>query len=825
MTPAFDPTTDERRSPPSSPLFHPVPIEGVRPVGEWPAAGLPEHLAAALQRLAQRVEAVYRGIPFRLDMAVLARGEAVNCSLPSVRAPWLVFLHCCEGDDPGINGCMGHYVLSYADGCQERLPLCHEQQIDHGVQPGWSSLCLEGACAGDWDGLRLWLWAWRNPDPGRELTGLRVQPEEGRTVALLGVSAGHAAEHPLRWEARRAVVYRLPEGATPVTAEPVDPALLPRLDLGEIVHVQRRRLYPDARWAESSPLWDPEFSSTELLVEYTAHAEARWHFPDGRTEPVSASAAESESGRLQIVPPPSRTVSLRLVEAGSGKPLAGRLHVHGPAGEYLAPLDHRLWPTEDWNWNCRHADLLCRRIHPGVFVRGETTIRLPTGNVFVEVWHGFEHRPLRQVVSIAPATDVVTLEIEKALPWRERGWVSADTHVHFLSPMAALLEGEAEGVNIVNLLAMQSGDEMIGMTEFDGRTTHGERHTGGDGEHLVRVGSENRQFLGHISLLGYEGAAILPMSEGESCARAGDPVATLLTEWARQCRVQRGVVVMSHYPFPRGEYPATLLHDAADAVELQGYGVVYGGLNAPSLANWYRFLNIGHMSGAVGGTDKMSNTLPIGAVRTYAPLVGGFGAVSYDAWKEAVRGARTFATCGPLLEFAVEGRPMGSMIELPATGGTVTVDWQVASVVAPVSRVELIVNGEVRDSAAVDGESGRGHWSVRLERSAWLALLVRCRPAAHWEVIGAHSSPVRVNVGDTPIFSPADALDILRQLESGLAYFDHLATRADEDARQRMRLVLAGAHRRLHNRLHEAGYDHIHTATHAHHSRADGGAL
>jgi hypothetical protein len=804
---------------PASPFFQPVSLDGGRPLANWRGDGLPERLAAAMQQRSLRAEATVRGIPFRLDTAVVAGGAAVSCALPSVRAPWLLFLHCGEDDAPG--GWMGHYVVSFADGRQARLPLYHEHQIDHGLQPGWASLCLEGVCAGDWDGVRLWLWAWRNPEPEGELTGLRLEPEEGAALILFGVSAGHTTEHPLRWEARRTVVYRLPEGAAPVTDEPVDPALLPRLDLGEIVHVQRRRLYPDARWEESSPLWDPEFSSAELLVEYTAHAEARWHFPDGRIAAVATAAETMAADRLRLVPPAARTVTLRLVEAGSGKPLAGRLHVHGPAGEYLAPLDHRLWPTEDWFTNCRHADLLCRRIHPGVFIRGETAIRLPPGPVFVEVWSGFERRPVRQVVTIADDTDAVTLELGKALPWRERGWVSADTHVHFLSPMAALLEGEAEGVNIVNLLAMQSGDEMVGMPEFDGRTTHGARHTGGDGEHLVRVGTENRQFLGHISLVGYAGPAILPLSEGESCARTGDPVATLLTEWARQCRTQGGVVLLSHFPFPRGEYPATLLHEAADAVEFQGYGVVYGGLNAPSLADWYRFLNIGLMSGAVGGTDKMSNTLPIGAVRTYAPLGCGVGEVSYEAWKEAVRGARTFVTCGPLLEFAVDGQPMGSVVALPASGGTITVEWEAASVVAPIAQVELIVNGEVRESASVEGESARGHWTVPLGRSAWLALRVRCRPVPQWDVIGAHSSPVRVDVGDTPIFSPADALDILRQLESGIAYFDELATRADAAARQRMRLLLAGAHRRLHNRLHEAGYDHLHTAPLNHHGRSE----
>ena len=75
---------------------------------------------------------------------------------------------------------------------------------------------------------------------------------------------------------------------------------------------------------------------------------------------------------------------------------------------------------------------------------------------------------------------------------------------------------------------------------------------GGDGEYLVRVGTENRQHvLGHISLLGYSGDIIAPMTTGGPDESAlGDPVEILLTEWARQCKQQGGLVVLPHFPNP-----------------------------------------------------------------------------------------------------------------------------------------------------------------------------------------------------------------------------------------------------------------------------------
>jgi hypothetical protein len=179
---------------------------------------------------------------------------------------------------------------------------------------------------------------------------------------------------------------------------------------------------------------------------------------------------------------------------------------------------------------------------------------------------------------------------------------------------------------------------------------------------------------------------------------------------------------------------------------------------------------------------------------------------------DAVRRGETFVTYGPLLEFAVDGRPPGSRIAMGAGGGTVDVMWQVASVTVPISRVELIVNGEIRESQSVTGSEQGGHWSVKLERSAWLALLVRGHYVDKPEIIAAHSSPVMVDVASAPLLVSADGVTILEQIEGALAYLDTVGTRADEVAYKRMRLVLTAAHRTLHNRLHQAGVFHEHGA-------------
>jgi hypothetical protein len=220
----------------------------------------------------------------------------------------------------------------------------------------------------------------------------------------------------------------------------------------------------------------------------------------------------------------------------------------------------------------------------------------------------------------------------------------------------------------------------------------------------------------------------------------------------------------------------------------------------------------------VGGTDKMSAATAVGTVRTYARIAPDT-LFTYSAWMDAVRRGETFVSYGPLLEFAVDGKPMGSRIPMTAKGGTVDVVWEAASVTVPMSQVALVINGEIRERAEIDAWHASGSWSVRVPESAWLALLIRGHYADQPEIIAAHSSPVMVDVEGSQMLAAADAVTILEQIEGALAYLDTVGTQAEDRAYKRMRLVLESAHRGLHNRMHRRGayHDHGPVTGHAEH--------
>jgi hypothetical protein len=848
---------------PRSPRFAPLPFKGNVSLSELAAVGVSDEMAAVLEH-APGGACVSWGIPFEIGDVVAIKGQAVSVEVDPTKAQWLVFMHTSDLRPivPGPGGLISptrgrgqlaehaaDYVMLYADGTEERASIRRRHQIG-AFQRGWGENCFEAVAhrkphpvrasheqlrqGWGWTQTRVsaadsgpwvnWLWAWRNPRPEVDIVGFRFEPVSG-VVVVSAVAAGDASSLPLRWETRRKAALRMPEGEAfqPDLGEQGNLQQI-QLDMGVLISATPRLLYSNEAWTETYNNQIPEVSERDVLIEYTAHPDACFHLSSGEVVPVrSVVEAAQADGGLWPVAPATQRVTLRAVERGSGKAVAAKLHVHGEWGEYLAPIDrHRIlnpaW-FEDYSVDFAH-----RGTHSCTYIPGETTIDLPLGKVYVEVSKGFEMRPVRKVVEVTPGMVEVVIEIEKVLPWRERGWVTADTHVHFLSPISAMLEGAAEGVNVVNLLASQWGELMTNVGDFDGQTTWGSKEAGGDGEYLVRVGTENRQhILGHISLLGYRGPIIAPMTTGGPDESAlGDPIEILLTEWARQCKKQGGLVVLPHFPNPRAEHAASIVGGDIDAVEMTAWGDLYSGIDPYSLSDWYRYLNCGYMVAAVGGTDKMSANTAVGTVRTYARIAPD-QPFTYQTWMKAVQRAETFVTYGPLLDFAVDGQPMGSRIEMSANGGTVDVTWQVDSVTVPMSRVELIVNGEIRESVAVSPQSGSGHWSVKVEGSSWLALLVRGHYADKPEIIAAHSSPVMAIVEGSPMLAAADAVTILEQIEGALAYLDTVGTRADDVVYKRMRLVLQSAHRSLHNRMHQRGYYHDHTPLTDHAEHHDAG--
>ena len=155
---------------------------------------------------------------------------------------------------------------------------------------------------------------------------------------------------------------------------------------------------------------------------------------------------------------------------------------------------------------------------------------------------------------------------------------------------------------------------------------------------------ENRQnLLGHLALLGAVAAGPADGIRRRAGGRLGGAVDELLGDWADRCHAEGGLVVGR--PLPAAVCRSRGGHRRRPD-RRRGDADLRAAARQPPILEWYRFLNCGYRLPVLGGTDKMSAEVPVGAIRTYARIDPGIEATP-EAWAAAVRAGRTFASLRP----------------------------------------------------------------------------------------------------------------------------------------------------------------------------------
>jgi len=488
---------------------------------------------------------------------------------------------------------------------------------------------------------------------------------------------------------------------------------------------------------------------------------------------------------VEVLPAAQVPVEVEIVDAATGRHLPARVRFSARDGRYLAPDGHRDEVNPGF-FEDVGADLVLGG-EPSAYVPGTFSIGLPVGRVGVDVVAGFEREPARLTVDVDPETRRLRIPLGRRLDLRDRGWITADSHVHFLAPSSALLQAAAEDVDVVNLLAAGWGDLFTNVADLPWGSM------AEPGGRRVVVGTENRQnVLGHLALLGARRPVVPLASGGPPEGRMAGALTVLLADWADRCRAADGLVVAAHFPLPYAEIAADIVMGKIDAVEAQAFAP---GLDDPMILEWYRYLNLGERLPIVAGTDKMSAEVPIGAVRTYTRLAEGPDStddVTFAAWADAVRAGRTFVTSGPLLELTVEGREPGHVLRL--TGPSrLQVIARVRATQPVVSDLELVVNGRiVAATAAPHGPGTELALDERIDvaHGSWIAARSRSPhviESAFTTSMAAHTSAVYVEVADLPLPpDPADIAVVEQVIEGTRTWVARIAAVSSPAERERM---------------------------------------
>jgi hypothetical protein len=503
-----------------------------------------------------------------------------------------------------------------------------------------------------------------------------------------------------------------------------------------------------------------------------------------------------------------QTVHVRVNDAATGQPTPVRVRFADPAGEYFPPFGRLSHFATDMGVDVGGNVLIASEPH--AYIDGTCEIRLPTGPLKVSIAKGPEYRPLTDELTLNRGKIALRFEMERWTDLRAERWYSGDCRSHFLTPHAALLEGAAEDVAVVNLLVWQSlifGDHrrqypaISNILAFSGQ--HPALELPG---HMVVVNTMNlHEDLGRLLLL--------------NCHRVVYPLTTAgpegwhywtLADWCDQCHRKGGLVVgdnfFGHYPGQaHGELLADVIMGKTDALLLGDFENPEADAQLKQeseLMEWYWLLDCGFRVPLAGGSGKDSNLGVLGHPRTYARLEPG-QEFNYQNWIEAVRAGRTFVTNGPLLFFTVNGQDPGAVITLSSSAQTVRVRAQARSLV-PFRRLQVVANNRVVGDIEPAGSPACAvvESDVSLPAGGWL--LARCwgeYDDALEQWIAAQTSPIYVEVeGHAPRADPMKLDHFRGHLDQMLEWAQSKARCQSEQQRQRLAGIFANAREILESR-------------------------
>jgi len=443
------------------------------------------------------------GIPFEMGTGRQARvirvrkGEEVRIPLRG-KADYVCFLHeWCQlpedvkMEDPAEGIVVAEYELAYSDATSHVQPVRGRFEVAMSESPGpawlaqsfhmWEAIDpVEHPASMPWGraqpGLkgahgRPLVYAMPNPQPARNLRSLTIRGLFDSPLLVAAVTLCRSASHPLRHLPRR--TYRV---VTPGRTPEIESA---EVDLGGVVRVEKTTGPRGKRWLNSPYAGlnqgaEPDRGAEELIEAFGAEdatlsvkiagerRERRFSLGDAFHRGQDASGR----AKLQVLGRDRQWMTVRVVDTSTGKPTPVRIHISGARGEYIAPYGHHAQINARW-FEDYGADVVAGG-RQYAYVPGEFTTDLPVGDLYIEINKGFEYKPVRVKVTVRPGQRELKLKIDRQLDWRSSNWVTADTHVHFVSPHTAWLEGQAEGVNVVNLLASQWGRLFTNVGDYTG---------------------------------------------------------------------------------------------------------------------------------------------------------------------------------------------------------------------------------------------------------------------------------------------------------------------------------------------------------------------
>jgi hypothetical protein len=456
--------------------------------------------------------------------------------------------------------------------------------------------------------------------------------------------------------------------------------------------------------------------------------------------PPASGQAASENGRLVV----------RVIDQTKGRatPVRVRLTRNGAVVPALpaaaVAVMYGLWD---------HADGYGYQPDSSFYVNGAFALDLPPGPYELALSKGNEYLRQQHTFTIRKGrTHRGTYRLERWITMPERGWYSADAHIHIRrSPREdPLLMSwiQAEDIHVGVLLRMGDFWET-----YYPQYAWGEKGVYQSGNYLLTSGQEDPRTpeLGHALGIG-AADRVRYRDEYYYYDNVFDRLHALggITGYAHQGETFHGY---------RG---LTLdgLRGKVDVLEILQFCASDEPLQAH---HYYHLLDLGFPVTAVAGSDfpwcgqdhdrgPPERSAQIGNVRFYT-YTG--ATLSYQTWKAGLMAGHTFVSSGPILDFRVNGHLPGDSLDIqPGDSLTITAHAYGHPEQVPLKRLEIISHGEILRQITADqpGQSAEQlsiRFKIPVSHGVWIAARCAAGPAQE-----AHTTPVYVTVAGDGFHNP-----------------------------------------------------------------------
>ena len=426
-------------------------------------------------------------------------------------------------------------------------------------------------------------------------------------------------------------------------------------------------------------------------------------------------------------------LKIKVVDA-AGEPVWARLEVRDAQGRMHQPL----FALRDLDARSRPGG---GAWYLGSFVaRGESVVEVPPGAYTIFAERGTEYERLQSHVDVnegAPSTVVLAPK-----PWirmNQRGWWSADFHVH-RQPEDAEKLALAEDLNLSVVFTMWNQRDLFEgrelpenpVVKLDARhwmtvlNAEDERGGGAWMLHMIRerlgLGVEGRWFP--------PGIQFIKKAKKQRYVETGFPWFDCEKPFWWEVPVVMALsppdsmgVLHNHF----NQYGINDSEAWGRPRDKQKYPEAKGFVDA-SLDLYYRYLNLGFRLPPSAGSASGVLPNPVGYNRVYVQLDEPF---SVEAFYRNLRQGRSFVTNGPMLFF--------DSVELP--GGKIQLSVEAVSR-EPLDRIEIVANGKIIETFEAPPNKTEFQTTMEMQEGLHTWVAARCFTRNDATIRMAHSRPI-----------------------------------------------------------------------------------